>query len=115
MIQGPEVERVLANKDFNKVDGGDIMITSMTRQDFVPAIRKYGALVTNEGSVICRAAIIAREFEIPCIVNTKIGTKLFKPGDLVEVDADRGMIKILKRGKNILFILSHLSYFSYLS
>lgn len=84
---------VFTNKDLFKVKEGDVMVATMTRQDFVPAIRKSVALITDEGSVVCHAAIIAREFKIPCIVNTKIGTKVFKDGDVVEVDAVSGIVK----------------------
>ena len=86
---------VFTNKDLGKIRRGDVMVTTMTRQDFVPALRKSSALVTDEGSIICHAAIIARELKIPCIVNTKIGTKIFRDGDYVEVDAVQGIIKKL--------------------
>lgn len=88
-----KVAVVFTNKDLAKFKDGDVMVATMTRQDFVPTIRRSSALVTDEGSVICHAAIIAREFKIPCIVNTKIGTKLFKDGDIVEVDAEKGIIR----------------------
>lgn len=87
---------VYTNKDLAKVKEGTIMVATMTRQDFVPAIRRAAALVTDEGGVICHAAIIAREFRIPCVVNTKIGTQILKDGDMVEVDANLGTIKKLK-------------------
>jgi len=65
----------------------------MTRQDFVPAMRKAVAIVTDEGSVTAHAAIIARELGIPCIVATKIATQIFEDGDTVEVDAEKGIVK----------------------
>jgi phosphohistidine swiveling domain-containing protein len=83
---------VFTNRELSKVKAGDVLVTTMTRQDFVPAIRKSAALVTDEGSVTCHAAIIARELGIPCIVRTKIGTSVLKDGDRVEVDADKGII-----------------------
>lgn len=84
---------VYTNKDLHKVREGDIMIATMTRQDFVPAIRGAVALVTDEGSVTCHAAIISRELKIPCIIGTKIATKVLKDGDLVEVDANNGVVR----------------------
>ena len=61
------------------------------------AMRKSSAFVTDEGGIISHAAIIARELKIPCIVGTKTATKILKDGDLVEVDADNGVIRILKK------------------
>lgn len=78
---------------------GDILVTSMTRPEFVPIMKKAGAVVTNEGGITCHAAIISRELKIPCIIGTKIATKAFKDGDLVEVDADSGVVRIIERKK----------------
>jgi len=89
------VKIVYTNKDLDKIVEGDILVATMTRQDFIPAIRKAAALVTDEGSVTCHAAIIARELNKPCIVATKNGTRILKDGDLVEVDANKGTIKKL--------------------
>ncbi len=81
-------------KDF---ENGNILVTSMTRPEFVPLMRKAGAIVTNEGGITCHAAIISRELKKPCIIGTKIATKVLKDGDRVEVDADKGVVRILKR------------------
>jgi phosphohistidine swiveling domain-containing protein len=93
------VKIVYTNKDLYKVNKNDILVAAMTRQDFVPAIRKVRAIVTDEGSITCHAAIIARELKKPCIVGTKIATKVFKDGDLVEVNANKGIVKLIKRKK----------------
>jgi len=53
--------------------------------------------VTNEGGMLSHAAIISREMKKPCIVNTKNATKILKTNDLVEVNADKGIVKILKK------------------
>jgi len=78
---------------------GDILVASMTSPDFIVAIRKASAIVTDEGGMTCHAAIVSRELKIPCIVATRIATKLLKDNDLVEVDADHGRVKILKRAR----------------
>lgn len=80
-----------------KFDKGDILVTSMTRPEFVPLMKMAGAIITNEGGITCHAAIISRELNIPCIVGTKIATEILKNGDKVEVDANKGIIKVLKR------------------
>jgi phosphohistidine swiveling domain-containing protein len=91
-----KVKIVLTNRDLKKVKRGDILIAAMTRQDFISAMQLSGAIVTDEGSIICHAAITARELEKPAIVGTKIATKIFKDGDLVEVDADKGIVRKIK-------------------
>ncbi len=75
---------------------GEILVTSMTTPDFVPAMKKAVAIITDDGGITCHAAIISRELKIPCIIGTKIATKVLKDGDVVEVDADKGVIKIIK-------------------
>jgi phosphohistidine swiveling domain-containing protein len=74
----------------------DILVSQITYPSLLPAMKKAGAIITNVGGVICHAAIIARELNIPCIVGTKFATKVLKDGDLVEVDADTGVVRILE-------------------
>ena len=62
----------------------------------VPIMKKASAFVTDEGGVTCHAAIISREMRKPCIIGTKVATQLLKDGDMVEVDANSGFVKILK-------------------
>ena len=78
------------NYDF---DEGDILITGMTRPEFTPFMKKAGAIVTDAGGLLCHAAITAREMKIPCIVGTEKATRIFKEGDIVEVDAENGVIR----------------------
>ncbi len=77
-------------KEFNH---DDILITGMTRPEFIPLIEKCSAIVTDAGGVLCHAAVIAREMQIPCIVGTENATKMLKDGDEIEVDADNGTIR----------------------
>ena len=83
-------------QDSHIVEDGDILVTGMTTPDYVPAMKKAGAIVTDEGGLLCHAAIISRELGKPCVIATKIATKVLKTGDLVEVDADNGIIKKIK-------------------
>ncbi|MDO8627114.1 MAG: PEP-utilizing enzyme, partial [Candidatus Diapherotrites archaeon] len=78
---------------------GQIMITAQTNPIYVPAMKKAGAIVTDEGGVTCHAAIVSRELGIPCIIGTKIATRVFNNGDLVEVDSEKGLVKLLKKAK----------------
>lgn len=90
------VKIVYGTRQMDKVEHGDIIVTPMTMPYFLPAIKKAGAIVTDEGGLTCHAAIVARELNKPCLVGTKIATKVLKDGDLVEVDANKGIVKILK-------------------
>lgn len=83
--------------DLSKVKEGDILVATMTKPDYIIAMEKAVAFVTDEGGITCHAAIISREMNKPCIIGTKFATKVLKDGDLVEVDAETGVVKILKR------------------
>ncbi len=85
VLQGPE--------QINNMTKGNILVCPMTNPDLMPAILKCVAIVTDEGGLLCHAAIISREFRIPCIVGTKIATKIFRDGDMVEVDAEKGIVR----------------------
>jgi phosphoenolpyruvate synthase/pyruvate phosphate dikinase len=83
------------NSDVDMVQDGDIIVSPMTTPEHVPAMKKASAFVTDEGGITCHAAIIAREMKKPCIIGTKHATEIFKNGDLVEVDADNGIIRLI--------------------
>ncbi len=87
---------VINKKDFSIFEEGEILVTGMTRPEFVPLMKKAAAIVTDEGGIASHAAIVSRELKKPCIIGTRIATQLIKDGDLVEVDADRGIVKILE-------------------
>ncbi len=82
--------------DIAKVQEGEILVASMTRPEYLLAMQKAAAFVTNEGGVTCHAAIIAREMKKPCVIGTKIATRVIKDGDTVEVDAMKGVVTILE-------------------
>src|SRR3990172_3962749 len=84
--------------DMGKVNHGDVIISPMTSPDLMPAIRRCVAIVTNFGGITCHAAIVAREFNIPCIVGTNNATEVIKEEDLVEVDANSGVVRVLQSG-----------------
>lgn len=76
---------------------GDILVAGQTRPEIIVACKKAGAIVTNEGGICSHAAVVSREFKIPCIIGTKIATDIFKDRDLVEVDANRGIIRLITK------------------
>lgn len=74
-----------------------IIVASNTFPTDTPLIAKAGGLITDEGGILSHAAVISREMGIPCVMGTKIASKVFKDGDLVELDATKGVVKIIKR------------------
>lgn len=88
-----EVRIILNKKDFAKVKSGEIIVAEMTTPDFIPLLKMAKGIVTNEGGITCHASIISRELKKPCVIGTKIATKVLKNGDIVELDAIRGIIK----------------------
>ncbi|MBI2103097.1 hypothetical protein HYT55_04610 [Candidatus Woesearchaeota archaeon] len=96
LLQG-EVKKVinpLKEKSFHK---GNILVASMTSPEYVFLMEKAAAIITDNRGLTCHAAIVSREFEIPCIVGTKIATQVLKDGDLVEIDTTKGTITIIQR------------------
>lgn len=76
---------------------GDILVIQNAWPEFTSYYGLATAIVTNEGGITSHGVVVAREKGIPCIVGTKIATKIFKTGDLVEVDADKGIVRILNK------------------
>ena len=78
--------------EIDKVKEGDILVTTMTNPDMVPAMKRASAIVTDEGGRTCHAAIVSRELGIPAVVGTKEATKVLKDGMLVTVDGTKGVV-----------------------
>ncbi|WP_461863421.1 phosphoenolpyruvate synthase, partial [Thermococcus sp.] len=78
--------------EIDKVKEGDVLVTTMTNPDMVPAMKRASAIVTDEGGRTCHAAIVGRELGIPTVVGTKEATKVLKDGMLVTVDGTRGVV-----------------------
>jgi pyruvate,water dikinase len=87
--------RIILTAEKAKMQQGEILVVPMTRPEFVPLMKKASAVITNEGGLTCHAAIVSRELRIPCVVGTRIATKVLKDGDEVEVRAHRGEVRIL--------------------
>lgn len=84
--------RIVLDPQKDKFYKDEILVTPMTRPEYLPLMRKAKAIVTDGGGITCHAAIVSREFGIPCVVGTEIATKTLKNGDRVEVRAHRGTI-----------------------
>jgi len=88
---GP-VKIIKSAKEIKRMEGGEVLVTEMTTPDFVPAMKKASAIVTDTGGMTSHAAIVSRELGVPCIVGTQEATKLLKEGDTVSVDGTHGMV-----------------------
>ncbi len=93
------VSKVYSFNDFSKFNKGDILVTPMTVPNFVKIMKDASAIVTDEGGVTCHAAIVSREFKIPCIVGCKNATTILSDGDLIKVNANIGQIEIISKSE----------------
>ena len=89
------VKIILSPADLPKMQKGDVLVAIATNPDVVPAMKKAAAIVTEQGGVTSHAAIVSRELGIPCVIGTKIATRVLKDGDMVEVDAAKGIVRKL--------------------
>ena len=86
------VKIVLDIDELDKIKDGDIMVTTMTTPDMVPAMRRASGIVTDEGGVTCHASIISRELGIPCVVGTGDATTTLVENSGVTLDGKKGLV-----------------------
>jgi len=87
-----KVKLVLNPFESSKMKEGNILVSEMTNPLYIPAISKAKGIITDAGGLLCHAAIIARELNIPCIVGTKEATRILKDDKEIEVDGTNGII-----------------------
>jgi phosphohistidine swiveling domain-containing protein len=92
-----KVKIIHDSKDLIGFEKGNVLVASMTTPSMVMAMKKAAAFITDEGGITCHAAILAREMKKPCVIGTKNATKILKDGDIVEVDAGKGIVRIIKK------------------
>ncbi len=90
--------KVFKPADYKKIRAGDILVTTMTKPDIVPYLKKVKGIVTNDGGSLSHASIISREMKIPCIVGTMHATDIIQDGEGLILDANQG--KIIRNLKN---------------
>lgn len=90
------VKLISSTADLKHLKKGQVLVSNFTTPDYILAMKKAIAIVTDDGGITSHAAIIARELKKPCVVGTKIATKVLHDGDLVEVDAEKGIVRIVK-------------------
>ena len=91
------VKIVNVMSDMQKMNQGDILVSISTQPDLLPAMKKAAAFVTDQGGVTSHAAIVARETNTPCVIATKNATHVLCDGDEVAVDADKGLVTLIKK------------------
>jgi len=98
IVQGI-VKIIKHSGDSKSFSDKNILVTAMTTPDFILLMKKAKAIITDEGGITSHASIVSRELKKPCIIGTKIATKILKDGDLVEVDANHGIVRIIEKNK----------------
>lgn len=96
VVQG-KARVIRSGKDLSLLEIGEVLVVHHTSPDYVIAMKKAAAFVTDEGGITSHAAVVSRELKIPCVTATTDGSKVIKTGDLVEVDADKGVVRIIKK------------------
>jgi phosphohistidine swiveling domain-containing protein len=92
------VARVLMTPDFSEVAPGEILVAPTTDPSWSSVMFISAALVVDIGGPLSHAAVVARELGIPCVVNTRIGTRAVRTGDRVRVDGATGVVEVLTNG-----------------
>lgn len=91
MASGP-VKIIHSPTEIDQIEAGDVLVTEMTTPDYVPAMKRATAIITDTGGRTCHAAIISRELGIPCVVGTGTATNVLKIGQVVTVDGAKGLV-----------------------
>lgn len=86
------VRLIKSSKEIKELVRGEVLVTEMTTPDFVPAMKKASAIVTNTGGMTSHAAIVSRELGVPCIVGCENATTVLKDGMEVSVDGSHGIV-----------------------
>ena len=86
---------VASTEDFHKIKHGEVLIAHTTTPEIVPFLKDIKAIVTEEGGILSHPAVISREMKVPCIIGVAGCTEAIKDSQLVEVDADKGVVNIL--------------------
>ena len=86
------VRVLLSPSEGGKLLDGEVLVAPLTNPDWMPAVRRAAALVTDSGGITCHAAIVARELGVPAVVGTRVGTRTLVDGDEVTVDGDTGRV-----------------------
>ncbi|AKT40599.1 PEP-utilizing enzyme [Chondromyces crocatus] len=93
-VRGP-VRIVRTQRDADSLRPNDILVAPFTLPSWTPYFASVAGVVTNIGGTLCHAAVVAREYGIPAVVGTQTATETLRDGQLVEVDGDAGIVRVL--------------------
>ncbi|MEI8062322.1 MAG: PEP-utilizing enzyme [bacterium] len=82
-----------SEEELKKFKDGDILVATQTHPNLVPQMKNAIAIIADEGGITCHAAIVSRELRKPCIIGTKLSTKIFKTGDNLELNLKTGRVR----------------------
>lgn len=88
---------VLTTEQGDALQKGEILVSDMTTPELTTACSRAAAIVTDRGGILCHAALVAREMRVPAVLGTEDATRILRDGDMVEVDAHAGIVRILSR------------------
>lgn len=88
-----KVKIVNEKNDMEGFEDGDVLVSIATNPELISAMKRASAFVTDRGGITCHAAIVSRELRIPCVIGTKHATSVLKDGEMIEVDADKGIVR----------------------
>ena len=91
-VAAGRTEIILHPSEIVNLKQGEVLVAEMTTPDFVPAMKRAAAIITDRGGRTCHAAIVARELGVPCVVGTGTATKILREKQLVTVDGYQGKI-----------------------
>ena len=87
---------ILRADDNEQVQAGEILVAPFTDPGWTPYFIPAAGIVMDQGGLLSHGAIIAREYGIPAVVNVGNATKIIKTGQTIQVDGDRGVVRILE-------------------
>jgi pyruvate,water dikinase len=85
-------------EQLHEVQRGDILVCRVTAPSWAPVFSRLGAAVSDVGGIMAHTAIVSREYGLPAVVGTGYGTQTIKTGQMIEVDGDTGIVRILQEG-----------------
>jgi phosphohistidine swiveling domain-containing protein len=91
------IVRVVTDPNFVEVENGEVLVAPTTDPSWASIMFLSSALVVDIGGPLSHAAVVARELEVPCVVNTRVGTRTLRTGDRVRVDGSKGEVEVLER------------------
>jgi pyruvate,water dikinase len=85
---------IMSLEDSDRLRQGDVLVCPATMPPWTPLFAIASAVVTDHGGILSHTAIVAREYQIPAVIGTKVGTSLIQDGQTITVDGDAGTVRL---------------------